>query len=71
MYIKIFNDPDLEDFFKKTDKHNQKDMQRKFLTYLTGGSTEWHGKSMESAHEGRGITQREFDRVAFHVVTTL
>ncbi len=26
MYMKIFNDPDLEDFFRKTDKAHQKQM---------------------------------------------
>lgn len=71
MYAKIFYDPELEDFFRKSDKEHQKDMQRKFLTFLTGGSTEWHGKSMEHAHEERGMTHREFDRVAYYVVTTL
>lgn len=71
MYAKIFTDPDLVDFFRKTDKEHQKSQQRAFLTYLTGGPVAWHGKSMEKAHEGRGITQREFDRVAYHVVTTL
>jgi len=26
MYVKIFNDPDLSDFFKKTNKERQKEM---------------------------------------------
>lgn len=36
-----------------------------------GGSTDYHGKAMGQAHEGRGITSFEFDRVALHTVTTL
>jgi truncated hemoglobin YjbI len=74
MYLKIFDDPDLCDFFKKTNKQKQKEMQREFLTFATGGAgpgSEWHGKSMEAAHAGRGIKTFEFDRVALHVVTTL
>ena len=50
MYVKIFADPDLEDFFRKTNKDRQKEMQRQFLTYLTGGAAEYHGKSMKEAH---------------------
>lgn len=38
MYQKIFPDPELEDFFRKTDKEKQKDMQRKFLTQAFGGA---------------------------------
>lgn len=71
MYAKIFYDPDLSDFFRKTEKEHQKEMQRRFLTFATGGSKDWEGKAMDRAHEGRGITTKEFDRVAFHVVTTL
>ena len=71
MYVKIFSDPELSDFFKKTDKGHQKDMQSQFLTYATGGSSEWHGKSMKDAHKGRGIQNKEFDLVFAHVVSTM
>ena len=71
MYEKIFNDPKLSDFFRKTDKEKQKQAQRDFLTYATGGSSEWHGKDMKTAHEGRGILNKEFDLVVGHVVTTM
>lgn len=46
-------------------------MQRKFLTYATGGSSEWYGKNMKDAHKGRGIGNKEFDRVCEHVVSTM
>jgi hemoglobin len=71
MYAKIFTDPDLEDFFRKTDKEHQKEMQRQFLTYATGGSNEWKGKNMKSAHIGRGIRNEDFDRVCSHVINTM
>jgi hemoglobin len=71
MYVKIFTDPDLEDFFRKTNKEHQKEMQRQFLTYATGGSTEYTGKNMKDAHRGRGIGNKEFDIVATHVVNTM
>jgi hemoglobin len=41
------------------------------LTYATGGSSEWAGKDMKSAHKGRGIGTKEFDLVVGHVVSTL
>lgn len=71
MYAKIFTDPDLIDFFRKTDKEHQKNMQRKFLTLATGGPSEYDGKSMKDAHRGRGIREAEFNLVAGHVVSTL
>ena len=71
MYKKIFPDPDLEDFFKKTDKQRQMDMQKKFLTMATGGPNEYDGKSMKDAHKGRGIEDLEFDLVCKHVITSM
>jgi len=71
MYMKIFNDPEVSDFFRKTDKEHQKAMQAKFLTYATGGSGEYHGKNMKDAHKGRGIQNKEFDIVCSHVVSTM
>ena len=46
-------------------------MQRQFLTYATGGSSEWHGKDMKEAHKGRGIRGKDFDAVAGHVVSAM
>ena len=71
MYEKIFVDPELIDFFRKTDKDHQREMQGKFLTYATGGSSVWEGKSMKDAHAGRGIREHEFNLVAGHVVSTM
>ena len=71
MYAKIFTDPELSDYFRKTDKAHQKEMQAKFLTYATGGSSEYHGKNMKDAHKGRGIGNKEFDIVCSHVVSTM
>ncbi|CDW78927.1 globin [Stylonychia lemnae] len=71
MYQKIFTDEDLIDFFRKTDKPRQLEMQRQFLTYAFGGSSEWHGKSMKESHRGRGITTDDFNKVAGHVVSTM
>ena len=46
-------------------------MQRLFLTYATGGPSEYLGKVMKDAHKGRGIGEKEFNLVAGHVVSSL
>ena len=71
MYVKIFSDPDLSDFFRKTDKDRQKAMQVKFLTMATGGPSAYDGKSMAESHKGRGIQSKDFDSVCGHVVSTM
>ena len=71
MYAKIFTDAELTDFFKKTNKDHQKAMQKAFLTMATGGPSEYQGKDMKKAHEGRGIGNKEFDIVCGHVVSTM
>ena len=64
MYVGIFSDERLKEYFLKTDQAQQKRMQVEFLTFLTGGSNEYHGKSMKEAHKGRGIGEPEFNIVA-------
>lgn len=71
MYAKIFADPELSDFFKKTDRERQKHMMRLFLTQATGGPADYAGKGMAAAHKGRGIGAKDFDRVCLHVVNTM
>lgn len=71
MYSKILIDPDLQEFFRKTDLEYLKEKHRQFFTYMSGGSSEWKGKSFKEAHEGRGIKVENFDRFALHIVTTL
>ncbi len=69
--MKIFADPDLADFFRKTNKDQQKAHMEAFLTMATGGPNKYTGKSMKDAHKGRGIVNADFDRVFGHVVSTL
>ena len=71
MYAKIWTDEKLIPFFTKTDKLAQKDSQRRFLTYATGGTTEWTGKSMKDAHRHRGIERNHYDLIKGHIVATL
>ena len=69
MYIGgIFDDAELKDFFRKTNKEEQMLKQRQFLTTVTGGPQIYAGKSMKDAHKGRGIEEKEFNLVVEHVV---
>ncbi len=71
MYHKIWKDPQLKDHFIKSDKDTQKERMKRYLTYLTGGSSVWTGKSMADAHRGRGIRADHFDLTMKHIMTTL
>jgi len=71
MYVGIFNDPELTDFFEKTDKAKQIAMQKEFLKAAFGGPKPYTGKDMRAAHMGRSITEKEFNLVAGHVVQSM
>mmetsp|Transcript_16510 Transcript_16510/g.11855 ORF Transcript_16510/g.11855 Transcript_16510/m.11855 type:complete len:103 (+) Transcript_16510:46-354(+) len=71
MYKGIFTDPDLVDFFEKTDKEKQIASQKAFLKQSFGGPQEYHGKNMHDAHKGRGISDKEFGLVAGHVINSM
>lgn len=71
MYRRIFADPDIGDFFKKTDKEHLKARQKEFFAFVTGGAPLYKGKSMSEAHQGRGIHVEDFSKVATHMVATM
>ena len=50
MYQKVWNDPDLADFFRKSDKHHQIKKMSLFFAYTTGGREDWEGRSMKEMH---------------------
>jgi hemoglobin len=70
-YEKVWNDPDLLEWFTGTDRDQLKAHQRAFFTVALGGPSEYTGQSMADAHAGRGITDAAFDRVVEHLADTL
>jgi hemoglobin len=70
-YDKVWNDPDLLEWFNGTDREALKAHQRAFITTALGGPSDYAGKSMASAHAGRGITDEAFERVVEHLADTL
>ncbi len=70
-YGKVLADPVLKPFFESTNMTWLKARQNTFFIQALGGPALYKGKDMKSAHEGMGIEQAHFDRVAAHLVASL
>lgn len=70
-YERVLADDRLAGFFDDTDVQELRAHQAAFLTYVTGGTDEWEGRTMREAHAGLGITDDDFDAVAVHLQETL
>lgn len=70
-YNRILVDADLKGFFAGMDMDNQAKQQVNFLTMALGGPNAYEGRPMKEAHEGLGITEQHFNKVAGHLVETL
>lgn len=70
-YVRIMADKKLAPLFANTDMKRQRSHQVAFLAMALGGPSEYSGRSMRSAHAGRGITDEHFGLVAGHLQATL
>ena len=70
-YIKVMNDPDLKHFFAGVDMLAQIMHQKKYITYVLGGSVDYKGKSLRDAHSHLSIKASDFDKTALHFVHSL
>lgn len=70
-YERVLSDPDLAGFFADTDMDFQTKQQVAFLSMALGGPNEYDGRPMKEAHDGMGITEVHFGKVAGHLVATL
>lgn len=70
-YERVLSDDRLAGFFDDTDVQELRAHQAAFLTYVTGGTDDWEGRSMREAHADLGITDEDFDAVAVHLRETL
>jgi len=70
-YVRVLADKDLKNFFDRTNMDAQTKSQINFITMALGGPNNYDGKPMKEAHEGMGITEMHFDKVATHLVETL
>ncbi|OQW91618.1 MAG: group 1 truncated hemoglobin [Beggiatoa sp. IS2] len=74
-YNRILADDRIKHFFANTDMEKQRHHQKRFLTYVFGGSNQYDGKNMRAAHsrlvKEKGLNDNHFDIVVGHLGGTL
>ncbi|MGH3168789.1 MAG: group I truncated hemoglobin [Trebonia sp.] len=70
-YDRVLADPDLAPYFAGTRLPALKGKQVEFFAGALGGPQVYQGQSMRQVHAGRGITQSAFDKVAYHLTSSL
>jgi len=70
-YVRVLADPQLVGFFAGTNMPKLKGRQVEFFAAALGGPDFYQGADMRKVHAGRGISQADFGRVAFHLAAAL
>jgi hemoglobin len=70
-YLRVLADPQLAGYFAGSNMQKLKGRQIEFFAAALGGPDFYQGASMRDAHAGRGISQADFDKVAFHLTAAL
>jgi hemoglobin len=70
-YELVLADPELAPYFTSTDMNRLKRHQVLLVSQVLGGPGEYNGRDLREAHEGRGISSADFNRVVTHLVTAL
>ncbi|MFC7138492.1 group 1 truncated hemoglobin [Halosimplex aquaticum] len=70
-YERVFSDRVLEPYFEDVDQEALFAHQVQFLSAVAGGPVSYDGADMQQAHEGMGITDEAFDRVATYLAEAL
>ena len=70
-YVRVLADPQLAGFFAGANMPKLKGRQVEFFAAALGGPHAYQGVGMREVHAGRGISQADFDRVAFHLAAAL
>jgi hemoglobin len=74
-YELMLSDDRVKDFFKNTNMDKQRQHQRDFIIFALGGSSEYSGKDMRSAHQNlvdnKGLSDLHFDATVENLVTAL
>ena len=66
-YDRVLDDERIAHHFDDVEMSDQRSHQTKFLSAVTGGPMQYEGDDMETAHEGMGISDDEFDAIATHL----
>ncbi len=70
-YARVLSDAQLAGFFAGANMPKLKGRQVEFFAAALGGPGLYQGASMRQVHAGRGISQADFDKVAFHLAGSL
>ncbi|HXT88081.1 MAG TPA: group 1 truncated hemoglobin [Trebonia sp.] len=70
-YLRVLDDPQLAGFFAGANMPKLKGKQVEFFAAALGGPDIYEGGTMRQVHAGRGISQGDFDKVAYHLVGAL
>jgi len=70
-YVRVLADPQLAHFFAGANMPKLKGRQVEFFAAALGGPDIYQGAGMREVHVGRGISQADFDKVAFHLTAAL
>jgi methyl-accepting chemotaxis protein len=70
-YEKILEDPDLQEFFEKTNLAWLKTRQTQFMTQALGGPAEFKGRDLKSAHAELLVERYQCERAATHLAEAL
>jgi len=70
-YERILEDPDLQEFFEKSNMAWLKTRQTQFLTQALGGPAEFKGRDLKSAHAELLVERYQFERAATHLAEAL
>jgi hemoglobin len=70
-YVRVLADPQLAGFFAGANMPKLKGRQVEFFAAALGGPSLYQGLGLREVHAGRGISQDDFNRVAFHLAGAL
>jgi hemoglobin len=70
-YVRVLADQQLVGFFAGVNMARLKGRQVEFFAAALGGPDYYRGADMRQAHAGRGISQADFDKLAFHLTAVL
>jgi len=70
-YDRVFDDPVLEPYFEGVDREALYAHQVQFISAVAGGPVSYDGADMRAAHEGMGVTEEAFGRVATYLAEAL
>ena len=70
-YARVLDDPKLRPYFDGVPMHKLRHMQFEFFSAALGGPAPYTGRTVQHAHQGRGITREHFQAFVEHLFETL